>query len=424
MKPSFPPPTSVGFSLPLPNVPESVRITTISKPNFTMYNYTQFLKDNPDYAFQKPIHWQDLSLDINQASFDLQCQEVAKLVDRESVNLINKPSELLDFSYPKNSLNFLDTNLSIMRLSFVVDQNKQPRLIEINSQTPSFFWECHDGLQDCYSISDSSTLSYKNTLIKYLQNQIDLINIKLNRVTKPRVGLVCCDHPDDLFQMQYIQTLLDSTNSASYSEVLTIQQLDISSKNTAFSTVSNKEFDALLFWYPIEWLAVEKFADGSTALDSIFELVKQNNLQIINGMQSFVVQNKEFLASLYETVDPLPSIFVPSFYTLKDFQKQMGNVDYIAKPVFGREGQGIFGQKDGASFEGDLSDSYYTDQNYIYQPLIQGSNLTVDNQGYKYTLEKWVVKIDGNWQPAGQSLRVNEAQDLIVNNTCKWLPLI
>lgn len=224
--------------------------------------------------------------------------------------------------------------------------------------------------------------------------------------------------------MQYIQTLLDSSLTTSYTEVVTIEQIDISSKNTVFSTFSNKEFDTLLFWYPIEWLAAEKFADESMALDSIFELVKLQKLQIINGMQAFIVQNKEFLASIYETIDPLPNGFIPSFYTAQDLKKQLGNVDFIAKPIFGREGQGIFGEIKGASFEGDLSDSYYTDQNYIYQPLIQGNYLTIDGQDYKYTLEKWVVKIDGNWQPAGQSLRINESQDLIVNNTCKWLPLV
>ena len=389
-----------------------------------MYNHIKFLNDNAGYAFDHAINWQDLDLNINQASFDSQCQEVAKIIDLESQKLINQPNQLQDFSYPKNSLNFLDTNLSIMRLSFVVDQNKQPKLIEINSQTPSFFWECHDGLLDHYNILDQGIQSYKNSLVKYLQNQVELINIKLNRVTKPRVGLVCCDHPDDLFQMEYIQTLLNTTNTASYTEVLTIEQIDISSKGTVFSTESNKEFDTLLFWYPIEWLAVEKFADGSMALDSIFELVKQNKLQIINGMQSFIVQNKEFLAQIYEMVNNLPDIFLPSFYTLEDFKAKFGNKDYIAKPIFGREGQGIFGQVNQAHFEGDLSDSYYTDQNYIYQPLIQGSDLVINNKQYKYTLEKWVVKIDGLWQPAGQSLRINDSQDLIVNNICKWLPLV
>jgi glutathionylspermidine synthase len=389
-----------------------------------MYNYTKFLNDNAGYAFQKPTKWQDLGLDMNQSSFDLQCQDIAKIVDRESQILINQPNQLQDFSYPKNSLNYLDTNLSIMRLSFIIDQNKQPRLIEINSQTPSFFWECHDGLADTFQINDPSTISYKNTLVKYLQNQIEFINLKLNRVTKPRVGLVCCDYIDDIFQMEYVQTLLDSTNSSSYTEVITIEQIDISSKSTLFSITSNKEFDALLFWYPIEWLAAEKFADGTMALDSIFQLVKQEKLHIINGMQSFIVQNKEFLASLFETIDPLPKAFVPSFYASGDLKKQLGNIDFIAKPVFGREGQGIFGETNGASFEGDLSDSYYTDQNYIYQPLIQGSKLTIDGQDYKFTLEKWLVKIDGIWQPAGQSLRINDVEDLIVNNTCKWVPLI
>ncbi len=394
-----------------------------------MYSYTQFLEENKDYAFGMPIKWQDLNINLDQAGFDSCCQKIATLIDLESTKLINEPQLLQDFSYPKNALDYLDTNLSIMRLSFVVDTHGQPKLIETNSQTPSFFWECHDGLMDNYKITDQNTQKYKQVLTDYLQNQIGLINIKLNRITKPRVGLVCCDHADDLFQMEYLKTLISSTNSTSHIEVLTIGQLDISSQGTAFSTQSNKELDALLLWYPIEWLATEKFADSSMALNSIFELVRENKLHIINGMQSFITQNKELLAQIYETANSetlgnLMEMIVPSFYTLDDFRKELGSVDYIAKPVFGREGQGIFGEVDGASFQGDLSDSYYTDQNYIYQPLVNTSNLIIDGKEFKYTLEKWVVKIDGGWQSAGQSLRINNAQDLIVNNTCKWSALI
>lgn len=140
-------------------------------------------------------------------------------------------------------------------------------------------------------------------------------------------------------------------------------------------------------------------------------------------MQSFVVQNKEFLAKIWKSEEKFPETIIPSFYTKYELEMELGKVDFIAKPIFGREGQGIFGQKTGVSFEGDLSDSYYTDQNYIYQSFINPSQIRVDGTDYTYTLEKWVVKIDGIWYPAGQSLRLNNPLGIITNNESKWAPL-
>jgi glutathionylspermidine synthase len=388
-----------------------------------MYNYQQFLDNNPNYPFEKYLNWLDLGLGITQLEFDSKCQQIANFVDQKSIELMQDDKQLSELTYPKNSLKYLDTDLSIMRFGFLVDQNKSLNLIEINSQTPSFFWECHDGLKNNYKVESAIVETYKNTLINYFQNVIKIIDIKLNRVIKPSIGIVCCENPDDLFQMNYVQDLIAQTNLVDYMEVLTIQNLDINGRNLACSMKTAKEFDILMFWYPIEWLAVENFGDGSPALESIFDLVKQNKLHIINGMQSFVVQNKEFLAKIYESPD-CPSFVTPSFYTKEEFEQEFDeNSDFIAKPIFGREGQGIFGQKSGEIFEGDLSDSYYTDQNYVYQPLIQTLDLVLDDKSYKYTLEKWVVKINGKWFSAGHSLRVNNEDSLIVDNDCKWLPI-
>lgn len=58
-------------------------------------------------------------------------------------------------------------------------------------------------------------------------------------------------------------------------EVLTIGDIDINTREMVFSNKTDKELDALLFWYPIEWLAVEKFGDGTNGLDGIFDLVEK-----------------------------------------------------------------------------------------------------------------------------------------------------
>jgi glutathionylspermidine synthase len=387
-----------------------------------MYNYQQFIEQNPQYLFDRPIKWEELKLAISQSEFDTQCKDLATKIDSESFNLIDS-NEIKEYSYPANIINYLDKELSIMRLGFVTDQIMQPKLIEINSQTPSFFWECYDGLQQGFNTNSPDVATYTQLLTKYLENQAKLIDIKLNRVTKPCIAIVCCDHTDDLFQMEYIQNLLESTGSTAYTEVFTIENLDINAKEMLTSIETGKEFDAVMLWYPIEWLAVEKFQDGSSALESIFELVKKGKLFIINGMQSFVVQNKEFLSHLYDN-DKQSNILTPSFCTKEELEEELDKVDFIAKPIFGREGRGMFGQKAGQSFEGDLSDSYYTDQNYIYQPFIDSPSLKIGESDYKYTLEKWVVKIDGIWYPAGQSLRLNNSSGIITNNESKWAPLI
>jgi glutathionylspermidine synthase len=387
-----------------------------------MYNHQQFIEQNPQYLSDRPIKWDELKLAYSQSEFDIQCQNLALQIDIESAKLIDSP-EIKEYSYPINSLNFLDKELSIMRLGFVVDQNMQPKLIEINSQTPSFFWECHDGLKQGFDSTSPDSIKSTQLLAKYLENQAKLIDIKLNRVTKPRIAIVCCDHPDDLFQMGYVQSLLESSGATSYIEVFTIENLDINAKEMLCSIETGKEFDAIMLWYPIEWLAVEKFQDGSSALESIFELVKKGKPFVINGMQSFVVQNKEFLSELCEN-DKLSSILTPSFCTKEELEAKLGKVDFIAKPIFGREGQGIFGQKSGVSFEGDLSDSYYTDQNYIYQVFVESPDFSADGKMYKYTLEKWVVKIDGKWFAGGRSLRLNPNSDIITNNMSKWAPLV
>jgi glutathionylspermidine synthase len=385
-----------------------------------MYNYQSFLANNPNYKFARAIAWHELGLGVSQLDFDKECTDLARFLEIQSLGLIKNTIEIQELSYPANSLKYLDTNLSIMRLGFVVNAFKKPKLIEINSQTPSFWWECHDAQVEAFGSSPSN---YKQILVRYLENAIKLVDIKLNRVTKPRVGLVCCDHPDDLFQMEYVMDLINSVNAAGHVEVLTIEDIDINAREMVFSTKTDKELDALLFWYPIEWLAVEKFADETNALEAIFDLVTKNKLHIINGMQSFIVQNKEFLAKIWESEGQLPDMIIPSFYTKEELETEMGKVDFIAKPIFGREGQGIFGQKGGVSFEGNLSDSYYTDQNYIYQPLISSAPIQIGSVEYTYTLEKWVVKIDGIWYPAGQSLRLNNSSGIITNNESKWAPL-
>ena len=389
-----------------------------------MPNLSKFLEQNPNYIFPNTVTWQDLNLNLTQEQFDLQCSQLATRIDQESALLSTQPEVLESLGFnPRISQFFTESsnNLSFMRFGFAVDNTNSPKLIEVNSQTPSFIWECHAGLKDYHKKSSISNTIYTDKLTKWLETQITAATLKINKLMKPNIGIVCCNHPDDYFQMEYLQDIIKSSNLVYDSEVLNIEQIDVTATDRLFSLTTNKYFDILIFWYPIEWLLTDQFANGEQAFEAIWNLVANDKLVIINGLQSFVVQNKNFLAYLHEMHDDLPSLILPSFYTLDEYKAEFGDRDYIAKPIFGREGLGIFGQKNNEIFSGDCSDSYYTDQFYVYQPFLNGNKINLSGEQYTYTLEKWVVKINGIWHSSGQGLRISKSD--IIDNVGQWVGL-
>ena len=383
-----------------------------------------FQDSNKDYATLDFVNFDNIGSKVNQSQFDNISIDIATTIDKYSLQIIQNPELVDSLGYPKEITNHMDSNLVAMRLGYVVDINGKPILIETNSQTPSFWWECETGTDKVLgNYNKMRNPSYYGNLQNCLKSEIKNLhkNNKDNKNLKPNIGLVTCDSEDDIFQMTFIKNCLSSLQISDHTEILTINRMDISTDNKVFSLNTDKEFDILLFWYPIEWLVNDIFVDGTKVFERLFELVKDNKIQIFNGMQSFLAQNKNLLAYITEIQDTIHPNIAPTFYTLKEFENSQNGNDWIGKPIFGREGKGIFGKQNGKDISGDCDDEYYNNQWYVYQPFIQTMPLIWNKKAYDFTLEKWVYKIDNVWQVGGQSLRISTNQ--IIDNKSKWLSI-
>ena len=381
-----------------------------------------FEHDVQNYANSEIIKFSDLELNVSLEDFEKISSELANVIDKTSFEVSNNPDLIKSLGYPESIVEVPDNNLCAMRLSYVVDQSGKPSLIEVNSQTPSFWWECETGADKILALQNiTRNPQYIENLKDCLRNNIKLLEMKLQKFLKPKIGLVTCDSADDIFQMVFVQNLINELGIATNTEVLTIDKIDIANSNRVFSMNTDAEFDILLFWYPIEWLVNEKFADGSSAATKFFELLKMNKLAFLNGLQSFVAQNKNLLGYITEMSDALHPNLLPTYYTIEEFQSENRGANWIGKPIFGREGRGIFGEVGGQNIAGDCTDDYYNNQLYVYQRFIDSKKIEYLGKQYFYTLEKWVYKTSSGWLPGGHGLRLTEQN--IVDNKSIWVVL-
>jgi glutathionylspermidine synthase len=402
----------------------------MSKEFFDSIGFAYSQHHNQTYALLDSISFQDLGLNIDLDKYKQLNSELAQVIDEAQLKVIRNQKLAFDLAYPEKSLEILgvDTgNLCCMRLGYVVDTSGNPKLIEVNSQTPSFWWECEKGreqvLQQLGKKTDRLEIQSFENMLRFGLKQCAQ---KLGRpVSLLRVGFVTCDSLEDVFQMEFVNQQIKKFGLVFETEVLTINRLDVGQNNRFFSLNTEEEIDMLFLWYPLEWLCEETFADGTLVVDCLKTSLEQKKLAVFNGVESFAAQNKNlfgFITEFWDTLEAkdLDTNFVPTYYTLEDLKKDLGLVSYIGKPIFGRQGLGVIGQDNFGNIEGDLSDSYYNNQYYVYQPFVESKSLMYQGLSYHYTLEQWVYKTAENqWESGGLGLRITPKQ--VVDDLSQWL---
>jgi glutathionylspermidine synthase len=375
-----------------------------------------------NYANETIVKFADLEMNLSLDEFEKISLESANIIDKTSLEVGYNESLVTSLGYPENIAQVPDGDMCIMRLSYVIDISGKPHLIEVNSQTPSFWWECENGTDKILQLKNQiRNPRYLDALKNCLVNNIKILETKLQKFLKPKIGLVTCDSADDIFQMVFIKELIESLGITTNTEVLTIDNLDIANSNRVFSLNTDEEFDILFFWYPIEWLVNDKFADGSDASTKFFDLIKIKKVAFFNGIQSFVAQNKNLFGYITEMSAELHPNLLKTFYTIEEFKAENPDANWIGKPIFGREGRGVFGEVGGQNIAGDCTDDYYNNQLYVYQPFIDSKKINYLGRDYFYTLEKWMYKTNNGWLPGGHGLRLTEGN--IVDNKSIWVVL-
>lgn len=372
------------------------------------------------YILPEVMGYSDLGLAIDKAEFDKVACGIAQALDSGINTIVNLPkSKIAEYGYPLESINLISqtstNNLSLMRLSFVINrEDNLPVLIEVNSQTPSLNYELESGTQLMQKLSLKLPQISVEHLTNCLSNQ--LYNLA-NQLGKPleqcNIGLLTCDSPEDIYQMNYYKNLIIEQNLGKSAEVVTNLNFGFDSEGYCCGSLTNSRYDILFNWYPLEWAVKESFGSGESFARLLDNAINSNRVAIFNGVESFVVQNKNYLVFMQaEDLWPknVQNHVSDSYYTESELlTTQSSNCNWIAKPIWGRHGTGVFGSVDFRKFWGDLSDEYYNNQDCIYQPL--WTSKLFGNQ--KATLEVFVYKVSNQWEAGGMGLRLSP--DIITN---------
>jgi glutathionylspermidine synthase len=96
---------------------------------------------------------------------------------------------------------------------------------------------------------------------------------------------------------------------------------------------------------------------------------------------------------------------------------------YFAKPVLGRQGEGCFAMVSGeVRAQSANQDPWYTDQDYVYQELLEFPTIDLAGQSMTALWSTWLYNNGtDHFVPAGIGLRVSEGQ--ITDDYSYWCPI-
>lgn len=270
----------------------------------------------------------------------------------KTAKLLRKMSDevLSDLGFPKESISFLrfksiSPETIISRFDFVKKEN-QIKMLEFNSDTPTFIKECFyvNGLlakhfnQTDPNASELNVL--KNTVMKAIIESIKTLN--LNHV--PNVIFTAHeDHLEDWYTCKFLSDLIPFPN-----KLVPLNNLQL--RHGSLVDPDGVPIDVLYRQtYPIEYLIEDCDDTGEKIGLQLLELVQLKKLALINPISAFLLQSKAIQAFIWGLKDDrnffnkdeaviIERYMLPTFLENEPF---LDSNQYVEKPVFGREGDTV-----------------------------------------------------------------------------------
>ncbi len=405
---------------------------------------SHYTKDRKQFYQAMPGFWADLygmeySLyhvfqvpEALVADLHIASKRIHQVFTKTAKFIRNLPdSSLVQLGYPAKSLPFIRMktmypDVIIGRLDLVVT-SEGIKLLEYNSDTPTFIKECYyvNGLVcDHFQIQNPNQHA-EDQLKVILQKAIDASYQYLD--LKRPARLVFSAHDDDQEDWRTTKYLQDICRIES--DLVPLDQLVIA--EDGLYTPDGVQIDILYRQtYPIEHLV--KDIDEQTGDDigvELLELVRQRKLAMINPMSAFLLQTKALQAyiwKMYEADHPyfsdeekgwIADYFLPTYLRSEKFT---GVASYVKKPSFGREGDTV--QIFSADHIEELSNQYqtYADEVPIYQQYVRLPTTTLETERGNETLSY----IYGCFVLAGTPSAIGiRAGERITGNESYFLPV-
>ncbi|WP_236707950.1 glutathionylspermidine synthase family protein [Brevibacillus choshinensis] len=149
--------------------------------------------------------------------------------------------------------------------------------------------------------------------------------------------------------------------------------------------------DVLYRLHALEKLAEERDEDGYPTGAHVLQLIADRKLAVINPPSAFLTQTKALQALIWnlheegkffqcEEHDTIAHYMLPTYFE----NHFLGEVDYVTKPVFGREGGGvILFDVEGGVVDKDQEECYW-EQPMIYQKRVELPKIKVNTEAGAY----------------------------------------
>jgi glutathionylspermidine synthase len=313
-----------------------------------------------------------------------------------------------------------------MRLDWCWNHGTQTyQVIEVNSQTPSFWYEPtvgnglvaqHFGLRP---IDPEPEKILRSSLQQQLQRAAHQLAKPLEQC---QISFTALNNPEDLNTMAWLSGYVPK------SQVFPLENLRLDNGSHVYNSADQQPIDILFLWYPLEWLILDTDAEGEALWPELERLILTNRLVIINFGSAFALQSKGVFALIYELrnsghLSPAAAATVTKYFTKTALDEiEIGN-NYFAKPIFGRQGEGAVAVIDGEdAFTGNLSDPFYTDQPYIYQELLEFPQVQIAGQTMTELWGVWLYN-DGRDRLVADAIGKRLSVSKVTDDGAYWCPI-
>ncbi len=336
---------------------------------------------------------------------------------------------LIDYGFPQETIRVIRSEALApfcMRLDWCWNEEKNVRkVLEANVQTPSFWFECVEGnaqVAQHFGLN-APELNLPNRLKTSLNQQIDrAASLSRKSVDQVQIAFTALNNAEDMGTMRWLSEFVSQ-------EVLVfpLEYLKIKNGDGLFYEKTGERIDVLFMWYPVEWTIHDTDENNQKLWPALEELILKKRVTIVNFASAFALQPKSIFALITDLgldfFDPIDALTVFDFFP-KTAQtvESMGNT-YFAKPVLGRQGEGCFAMTSGEiSAQSSNQDPWYTDQDYVYQALLDLPTIDIAGRSMTALWSTWLYN-DGRNQfvPGGVGLRVSEGR--ITDDYSYWCPI-
>jgi glutathionylspermidine synthase len=256
--------------------------------------------------------------------------------------------QLLEFGYPPKSLPFLRLKTLypetiIARFDFVMTADGF-KLLEFNSDTPTFIVECfHINGKVC---SEFGYQDPNESGERLLSSGITRAVIEASRGKRePNIVFTAhADHVEDWNTIQYLSNLCQVKN-----RIVPLSALRITDGTLVDD--ENNPIDVLYRQtYPLEHLVddLDPITGDPVGIE-LLELVKEDKLSLLNPVSAFLLQPKSIQCLIWGLAEKgafyteeeqgwIKKYLLPTYFEAEAFS---GQCAYVQKPTFGREGDTV-----------------------------------------------------------------------------------